>query len=717
MKSLFGKFRMIILVLLVIAGLGLLLLSRCGIFSKKPRNVILISIDTCRADHLSCYGYPSKTTPNIDAIAAEGILFEKVVAPAPITLPSHASMLTGTIPVYHGVHDNMDYRLAESNITLAEILKEAGFATGGIVSALVLDSKFGIGQGFDNFNDRFESTMESNAVEQRRGDETTRFAINWLDENKDERFFYFLHYYDPHIEYQPPEPFASQYAHNLYAGEIAYTDHCIGQILAKLKELDLYDSTLVIITSDHGEMLGEHGENTHAYFIYESAIKVPLVFKVPGRNKPVRIKQLAGLIDIVPTVCSLLDIDPPAAVAGVDLSTCFDGGKLSADRGLYCESLQATKYNANSLLGLVTGRFKYIKTTRPELYDLADDPAESNNLIDRQPDRARILKDRLAQIIQRSVRGNSDDSKVDLDGETRHRLESLGYVGNGIVEDFGLEQAKEDPKDTLDYYLMHLKVMSLIAQKRYDPAERIAEEMIRIRPDFAFGYQRAGEIASGQGDHSSAVAHFQQALKFEPDSVDTHNNLGVALKSLGKFEQAIEHYQKILQIDPGHANAHNNLGVVLESLGKFEQAIEHYQKALQTDPGHANAHNNLAAALARQNKVARTIAHWEETLRSDPDHIDSHNNLAWLLATTADDNVRDPAEAVRLAERACQLTQYSRPDVLDTLAAAYAADGDFAKAVETAEKALSLVSDSEKLTNWIQERIELYKANKPYYGK
>ena len=238
--------------------------------TENIRNVLLISIDTCRADHLSCYGYPRQTTPNIDALAAQGALFENTIAPVPITLPAHSSMLTGTIPPYHGVHDNGEYQLDQSNVTLAEILKQSGFTTGGIISAFVLDSAFGIDQGFDTYNDRFEKERRTvGDISERIGAEASRFAITWLQQHKDEKFFLFLHYFDPHADYLPPEPFASKFARNPYAGEIAYTDHCIGLVLNKLKELQLYDSTLIIITGDHGEMRHEHGESTHSYFIYQ----------------------------------------------------------------------------------------------------------------------------------------------------------------------------------------------------------------------------------------------------------------------------------------------------------------------------------------------------------------------------------------------------------------------------------------------------------------
>lgn len=251
---------------LTVAALALVLAAGAWLLRGSPvpaagvRQIILISIDTCRADYLGCYGYQSETTPNIDAVAAEGILFENAISPVPVTLPAHSSMLTGTDPPYHGVHDNSAHLVDDSNVALAETLKNVGFTTGAAVSAFVLDAQFGLGQGFDTYHDDFETPRVGNTVVQRRAGETTRVALEWLEENKNEEFFLFLHYYDPHHKYQPPEPFASQFASNPYAGEIAYTDHCIGQVIQKLKDLKLYASTLLIITADHGEMLGEHGE-------------------------------------------------------------------------------------------------------------------------------------------------------------------------------------------------------------------------------------------------------------------------------------------------------------------------------------------------------------------------------------------------------------------------------------------------------------------------
>ena len=328
---------------------------------KDIRNVVLISIDTCRADHLSCYGYSRKTSPNIDAVAAEGIRFNHCVSAVPITLPSHSSMLTGTIPPYHNVRDNENYYLDQANVTLAEILRDNGFSTGAVIGAFVLDSQFGIAQGFDSYNDSLEDKNKPDVgCAERDAAEVTRLANLRLEKYQDERFFLFLHYYDPHSPYLKHKRFTMPLLKHIYDGEIVYTDHHIGRVIRKLKELNLYDSTLLIITADHGEGLREHNENTHGYLIYHSTVHVPLIFKLPGGPKSA-VNDTVGLVDIVPTVCSLLGISVPSVVQGKDLSAYFlkEGvGEGENERFLYCESLMPTKFDTGPLLGLVSGRWK-----------------------------------------------------------------------------------------------------------------------------------------------------------------------------------------------------------------------------------------------------------------------------------------------------------------------------------------------------------------------
>lgn len=618
MKGFIAKKRWIILVLLLHAVFLSLYLFNSSLERNRIRNVVLISIDTCRADRLGCYGFELNTTPNIDALSQEGTLFENAISPVPITLPAHVTMLTGTIPPYHGVHDNMAYKLESSGVTLAEILKENGFTTGAVIGCYMLNSRFGLSQGFDSYNERFEEErLNTGRVNERYASEVSRFADEWLEENSDDDFFLFLHYYDPHRDYLPPEPFASKFFGKPYAGEIAYVDYSIGQVIKKLKKLGLYDSTLIIVTADHGEMLGEHGELTHAYFIYQSAIRVPLIFKLPGQTESRRIEPAVGLVDIVPTICGLLGIDAPEQLDGVDLSDCLRKNKpLQADRFLYCGSLYPTKYKGNSLLGLVSRRFKYIQTTRPELYDLVKDPHERNNLVEERPGLAKSLKAQLAQLLEESVRDQNSDTNIYLDAQSRARLESLGYVAGQLSEDFGFNQTSEDPKDLITLHKSFIICYGLIAQNRLKAAKIIAENFVKRKPDSHVGYGLLARIAVYSGDNPGACIYFS----------------------------------KVLEYDPGNT--------------------------------------------------------------------DAMNNAAWFLATLEGTELYSPEKAIAMAQKACELTDYKQPELMDTLGVAYAALGNFKKAIELAEEALLLADayGQKARVVEIQEHLKSYRVNQPYRG-
>jgi len=711
----------VVLLLVILAGIGAWFLLG-GQSQRRIRNILLISIDTCRADHLSCYGYPQKITPNIDMIAGEGIVFENVVSPVPITLPAHSSMLTGTVPPYHGVHDNYDYRLADGNVTLAEILKDKGFTTGAIISAIVMDSQFGINQGFDYYNDRFKNPLGVPAIIQRKGSEATSFAIKWLEENKNENFFLFLHYFDPHADYEPPEPFRSAYAGRLYAGEIAYTDYCIGAVIEKLKNLGLYDSTLIIITSDHGESLGEHLEKTHDYFIYQSTLKVPLIFKIPGVVGSKRVGDIAGLIDIVPTVCGILGIQAPKPMHGRDLSPYFRRKRRrSQDRHLYCECLTPQRrYNTASLLGVVTNRFKYIQTTRPELYDLVKDPREINNLIKQQPQQGRILQDRLKQTLEQTVRRGLPDSRLELDERARRNLESLGYVdGGGATEDFSFDQSRDDPKDLIEFHLASAKAYQLIVEKKYREAERLCEKLLLERPDFDGTYKNLSRIAEEEGDEDKAVAYLVEALEVNPDNARILNKLGVLLSEYGRPKEAFKYFAESLRVMPEQITAHNRIAWLLYQDGKTAEAIVHYVESLRIKHNQPKVHNVLAELLYTQGKTEKAFEYWKQAIHFQPDLSEALNNLAWIMAVHEDDRFRNASEACRYAQKACELTEFKNPDLLDTLSAAYAAVGKFDKAIETAEKALKLYRnlEEEKKADDLQNRLELFRTGQPYREK
>ena len=679
-RSLIGA-GIIILLVLVLSGLrGGWFIHSSDVGAKNIRNVLLISIDTCRADHLSCYGYESQTTPNIDAVAAEGTLFENVIAPIPETLPSHSSMLTGTIPPYHGVHANISGYLAdESNITLPEILKDAGFTTGAIISAAVLNSQFGIAQGFDDYYERFENPAKGELGQQSSGSKTTAEALNWLERNKDKRFFFFLHYFDPHAPYAPPEPFASRFGADLYAGEIAYTDHCIGRVLAKLKELGLYDSTLIVITSDHGEMLGEHGESTHMYFIYQGAIRVPLIFKLPGQNKAVRIKSIAGLIDIVPSVCRLLDIKTPKNIQGVDLfARSKDNNTSGQDRYIYCQSLMPTKYKANSLLGIVNSRYKYIQTTRAELYDLVEDPLEFHNLATEQHQRARIMKDKLAQVLEQTVRKVSGGNKLKMDPEAHKQLEALGYVGGTVREDFSFEQTKDDPKDLLEYHVVNMRSQASTTAKKYAKAQMLAEQLIQLQPNLPFGYVQLGVLALRQKDYSNAIVHFQKAIELAPDdpySAKAYLKRGLAYESTGELDWAIDDYSQAIKLNPRLVGPYNNRGIAYKRKGELDKAIGDYSQAIKLNPALAETYNNRSLAYKVKGELDRAIRDLDSVIKINPRYIDGYYNRALAYWSKGEHDL-----AIRDFEKAVQLAQ---------------ANAD------------------EKLTKYIQDQLDWYKAKRP----
>jgi arylsulfatase A-like enzyme/Flp pilus assembly protein TadD len=676
------KSLLLIMLVILIAGAGIwFVMPRRSI--SAIRHVVLISLDTCRADHLSCYGYARPTTPNIDALARQGYLFSHTTTPIPLTLPAHTSMLTGTIPPHHGKHENKDPYFDPSHVTLAQLLKARGYSTGAFVGAQILNGSFGLNRGFDAYQDRFEDKDAS----ERRGEEVNRVAFEWLEKQKHKPVFLFLHYYDPHDLYDPPEPFATTFKENPYAGEIAYADDCIGKVVAELKSLDMYESSLIIVTGDHGEMLGEHGEAGHMYFIYEAAMKVPMIYKLPGSSAPHKIDDIAGIIDIVPTVCDLVDIDAPAPIEGKSLAAYFtDTPPEPGDRHLYCESLYPTKYEANSLLGLIGKRWKYIQTTRPELYDLQNDPGEQTNLVETQPHRARILKDRLAQILEQTVRKEKDHEDTPLDAEALKHLLSLGYVGGSSVkEDYSFDQSREDPKDLIGFHEEYRKVSRLLAQNEPVDVRALGEPLIRQRPELYDLYNLLLGLAVKQKDYENAIRYGEKALELKPGRFDVHQILGFAYSRIEQNETAARH---------------------------FEMALDFATKD-QTDSltKRVQVHNQLGLLRSKQKKFDLAIVQFNETLKLNPKQPDMLNALAQALLACRNPALKDPSKALELAQKACALTQSKHPEYLSTLGVAYATVNNLTEAVKILEEGLALAQakGDQALVAKLQQQLYLVK--------
>ncbi len=795
-----GKIVLAILVLVLVLTVVLILFSFFKP-AKEIKNVLLISIDTCRADHLSCYGYLQKTTPNIDAIAADGVLFEHCFSPVPLTLPAHSTMLTGTNPIYHGVHDNTNYRFGESNMTLAEILQQKGFYTGAIVSTFVLDTQFGLNQGFDTYNDKFGQKEESEKafIDERKGDKASELACQWLTKQKSKPFFLFLHYFDPHFPYEPPAPFSSDYSDNRYAGEIAFTDSCIGHVIKTLKKLRLYDSTLIIITADHGESRDEHSEETHGYFVYNSTIHVPLIFKLPKGSKGKRINEATALVDIVPTVCNLLNIDLPSIAHGKDLSYCFESNyeQKNQDRFIYCESLLPTRYGCSPLLALLNDPWKYIQAPVPELYDFRKDPTENENLFYQNPKRAKVLKENLKLILQDQMKSTPSEEKLELDKKSKKRLESLGYISRGdVVEDFEFDDTKENPKSKI---LLHEKVKLITyfdKTGQTSKAEALSKQLENEYPDYILNYFFLGRISFDKDEINESINYFlkflslvdleidrhsqkpfaylkvyiycanvdlaraffkQQefdkaevtyfkAIETDPSQPEAYYNLGNLYLNQNKFEKAAENYIKALALNPDLPEANYKLGLVLQQQDKLIEAIEFYKKAIELKPNWSLAQRQFLTARDQKEKIEKAIGtlteslsqdpnqpevqknigslffklgniekayhHWQAFLKLNPDDPLVLNNLAYIFSTEKTSKFYNPSQAIKLAEKACELTQNKSPTLLDTLAIAYAAEGRLDEAIKTAQEALSLASSAnqEQLANEIQSRLEIYKS-------
>jgi len=389
----------------------------CG--RHQSPSVVVITLDTTRADRLSPYGFMNVTLPNIERIAREGVVFDQAASVAPLTLPAHASLFTGLLPPHHGVRENADPPLADLHLTLAEILRARGFRTAAFVGSSIVDPDRGLQQGFDEYAPA--------GSRQRRGDAVVDDAIRWLDRTGPAPFLMWVHLYDPHRPYDPPEPFGSTYAHNPYVGEIAFADAQIGRLLAALGRQGALDRAVLVIAGDHGESLGEHGERDHGVLLYENVLRVPLVIRASGLAAT-RIAELVRLTDVMPTILELAGVPRPPT-DGVSLVPLMRGRARSLDLDAYAESLYGERFEQGSGRAIRVRQYKFIERPAPELYDLAVDPFEATNIYDGHRALGRALAARIAAI--GGIRGADRSGDLPIPADLRQRLGALGYLGGG----------------------------------------------------------------------------------------------------------------------------------------------------------------------------------------------------------------------------------------------------------------------------------------------
>ncbi len=723
--------------LLGAAGLAAKLLFTPDQSDPIPRgegfNILLISMDTTRADHLGCYGHPGIKTPNIDRLAAEGTIFTQCTATAPLTLPSHASIMTGTDPYVHGVRENGSYHLHGDNETLAEALRAAGYATAAEVAAFVLNREFGLDQGFDVYHDTYGAPVRAGeqarkAYSERSAGEVCAGAMDWLRKNGQKRFFLFVHFFDPHEPYAPPSRFASQYR-NPHLGEIAYVDEQIGRLMAELQSLGVDDKTLVILTADHGEGLGQHNESTHSVFVYDTTMAVPLIFRCPGRiPKGQAVHAQVRTIDIAPTVLAFLEMEPMADAQGRSLLPLM--AEPSGNPGLwaYGESMfPMLNFDFAPLRVFRAGGWKYIHAPRAELYHVSEDPGELRNLAAAEPQRVATMRKQLYALIENAPVVVGASSRRHMSASDIEKLQGLGYMGaaaplaggSQVSELDLLEPRGLDPKDYVDEIDLSIRASSLRSAGDLEGAERALGELFARAPRRSqrswWAQRNLAKVLEGKGQKEDAIEAYENALHIRPRDSETLTDLGLVLAKLGRIDEAILRFREALGIEPVLARTHRSYARALRVKGESDEAIRHFRLALEMDPQVAKAWYSLGFLLEERGDHAEVVKCWRAGLALSPSDSHMVNNLAWLLATCPDDQVRDGAEAVRLGEMALRATEGGNPAALNTLAAAYAEQGRLDDAVASARRAIELADQAgaHVLAERIRGRLRMYEQQQP----
>lgn len=631
------RLRLLLGLLLVATGLALAahLLTNPNT-SDAPRNVILITIDTTRADALGAYGKQGAGTPVMDALAAQGTVFDRAYSHAPITLPSHSSILTGLTPPQHGVRNNITYRLQEDRQTLAERLRAQGFATAAFVSSIILDSRFGLDQGFDHYDDDIVhyTRREGKAIVTRRAGTTIDAVLAWLDAHQqsapEQRFFNWIHFYDPHAPYDPPLPYAHAYADSPYQGEIAYVDSQIGRLVASLRTHGLLDDTLIVITADHGDSFGEHGEETHGFFTYGTTTHVPLILSRPlGTTPGKHLTQVVQSIDLVPTIMTRLGFAIPPELEGKPLSS-------TDPRTVFSEAIIPKEdFYLAPVHSLKDQDFSFYYSSDLELYDLKADPQEKHNLAESQPERAARYLDRIQLLLDNAA---TNSQRVSVDQATIEMLRSLGYVADGGVAD-GLIGDPYQLPSPLKSVRMYRQLQALRHFEDVYPFKMIEGllELSAAHPRQIILHRELGRLLV-LAHNEDGLKHLREATELLPTDPRLHTFLGLGYHHFGRLDEAIAQYEVALELSPEHGIARYNLALAQLAKGESDLARQNLETVVEQNPTDALALNNLAYIafnVERDADKARSLI--ERAAKANPDHPLIKQNLRRYAAQAGSD--------------------------------------------------------------------------------
>jgi choline-sulfatase len=691
-----------ILGLLVAGGLFL----GCGRSPDRPKagetNVLLITIDTLRADRLGCYGFANASTPTLDALAGRGVRFATAVTHVPLTGPSHASILTGRTPLGHGFRDNGGFVLPPDLGTAPEVFRQAGYRTAAFVSGFPLDRRFGMDRGFETYDDHLPRGNDRRRTPyvERFGDATTEATLRWLDAvpaGQARPFFAWVHYYDPHAPYEPPGDLAERFRGSPYDGEIAFVDRQIARLVSALERKGVLGRTLLLVTADHGESLGEHGEGTHGLFLYDATLRIPFLMAGPGVPAGRVATTVARGIDVFPTLLDYAGLPARSDVEGRSLRPATDGREME-DAPVYAESLYAEReYGWAPLFAWRTARHKFILAPRPELYDLEADAPEATNRLAGEASKADELRRKLESALSQPVRSVA----AEADPEAAQRLAALGYVGGGGAPQSagatgrdpkdgarllprlnqGISAARTEPERAIreltavlaeDPELVMARRARAVAYEasgrfaeaiaeirilekqgrfsaedgvslgdslrfagRLEEAEKVLERTAKENPRFAQPWLSLAEIHIKREHNDKAQTAYTHVLSVVPDHIEALRGLGDLALLEGKVDAAAERYERILVIDPADAGAMTKLGVVRMRAGRREEATSLLQKAVEREPKNAEALLYLAGALASSGRPTEAVPYFERAIAAERTTM-ALNGLALTRAELGD---------------------------------------------------------------------------------
>ncbi|HEX3556339.1 MAG TPA: sulfatase-like hydrolase/transferase [Thermoanaerobaculia bacterium] len=643
-KSKLRRARSLALVLLLTLPLGWGCSHVPSNASRNP-NLLLVTVDTVRADHLGCYGYRAAVTPWLDRLATEGIRFEAASSSVPLTLPSHATVLSGLLPLHHGLRNNGAGALPAGTATLATLLAGSGYRTGAFVGAFVLDRRFGLGQGFEVYDDEIPRDPRAGVSleSERPGREVVDRALAWLkngDDRRDRRdrrddrpFFLWVHLYDAHAPYTPPPAWSLRHPGRPYDGEISEVDEQVGRLLAELDHRGIAGRTVVAVAADHGESLGEHGELTHGLLLYEPTLHVPLLLRAPGRLTSRVVRTPVSLVDLAPTLAGLLG----RAFAGPgvrprdgrDLAPDLLAGREPAAGEVYAESQYPAIFGWSPLAALRRRDLKYIAAPKPELYDLGKDPKETANLLDREP-AAKGFAARLAEIEAGAV---AAPRPAAADAETRARLASLGYVAGAAPRPAPAKPgapAGIDPKTMVDLFQRFERANTHLQDGDVKAALGDLEALVAADPGNPVFRGKLAEAWRSQGDFARAVPLYRQAAAAAPADPEAWYNLAAALQEAGRLPEARGAIERALKLDASRPEAHNTLGIVEMGEGKLEPARQEFETAARLDPRNAHALNNLGNVLKAMGRLDDAEHAYQRSAALAPRYAEPLNGLGTL---------------------------------------------------------------------------------------